>query len=52
MRGEYQSRPQANVVRVVVKLVKEERRGVDMDAGMVEASYVVKGEAGAGRGTL
>jgi hypothetical protein len=50
MSGEYQSRPHAKVVREVVKFVRDERMGLDIDVGMVEALYVVKGKAGAGRG--
>lgn len=47
-RGEYQSRPHANVVRVVVKFVRYERSGVVISAGRLSAVYILEPAAGGG----
>ena len=42
IRGEYQSRPHAKVVSVVVKLVREVINGTEMDSGRLVESYASK----------
>lgn len=51
-RGEYQSRPQANVVRTVVKFAIYEIRGFEISSGILVAVYVVSPLGGAGSGTV